>query len=421
MSLHPPDLHDGEAAALAARTAARAAGDGLAEIAYALVDAPRRPARRRRHAARPPADRLRARERRPGRRARRRSPRACRRASSRRPGAWTACGASSTSTSRAAAVDFDVALDWGLVGSGFARRVLQAAIAIPFGSTSTYREVAGAAGSPQRLSRGRQRAGRQPDPDRRALPPRAGEHGRPRRLHRRPGPQAPAARHRGGGRRGAATTVWRMTAPIDPNDHDVFLLRQRIKLVINQYEFFLPSADGKPGEPLCFVEQKRFKFKEDIRFYTDESKTQELLRIKARQAFDPRATYDVTDDLGATIGAIQKVFGQSLLRSTYRILDAQGEEVAITTEKSLPIALFRRAVGFVPVHRERRRLAADPLPLRLQERRADHRPQHAPDVQDPRQLHDRHEPRQRPHPRPPPRARDRRRHGCAAGPLGLCP
>jgi uncharacterized protein YxjI len=142
--------------------------------------------------------------------------------------------------------------------------------------------------------------------------------------------------------------VHAMTAPIDPNDHDVFLLRQRIKLVINHYEFFLPGPDGSPGEPLAFVEQKRFKFKEDIRFYTDESKTQELLRIKARQAFDPRATYDVTDDLGNKIGAIQKVFGASLLRSTYRILGKDGEELAITTEKSMPIALLRRAVGFIP-------------------------------------------------------------------------
>ena len=139
-----------------------------------------------------------------------------------------------------------------------------------------------------------------------------------------------------------------MTPPINPNDHDRFLLRQRFTLAINRYEFFLPAADGSPGEAICFVEQKRFKFKEDIRFYTDASKSQELLRIKARQRFDPRATYDVTDDLGAKVGAIQKVFGASLLRSTYRIFDAAGEEIAITTEKSLGIALFRRAVGFIP-------------------------------------------------------------------------
>jgi uncharacterized protein YxjI len=142
--------------------------------------------------------------------------------------------------------------------------------------------------------------------------------------------------------------------PVNPNDHDVFLLRQRIKLVINQYEFFLPGGAETPGVPestsdkICFVEQKRFKFKEDIRFYTDDTKTQEILRIKARQRFDPRATYDVTDELGGKIGSIQKVFGTSLFRSTYRINGANDEELCIVTERSLGVALFRRLVGFVP-------------------------------------------------------------------------
>jgi uncharacterized protein YxjI len=136
---------------------------------------------------------------------------------------------------------------------------------------------------------------------------------------------------------------------VDPNQHDVFLLRQRIKLVINQYEFFLPGSDsGGLGERICFVEQKRFTFKEDIRFYLDDSKQDELLRIKARQRFDPRATYDVTDETGTKIGEIQKVFGKSLLRSTYRINDASGAELATATEKKMWVALLRRAVGFIP-------------------------------------------------------------------------
>jgi uncharacterized protein YxjI len=136
---------------------------------------------------------------------------------------------------------------------------------------------------------------------------------------------------------------------VDPNQHDVFVLRQKIKLVINQYEFFLPAEDGStPGDPICFVEQKRFKFKEDIRFYLDAAKTHELLRIKARQRFDPRATYDITDETGTKIGEISKVFGASLLRSTFRINDASGQELFISTEKSLGVALGRRAVGFIP-------------------------------------------------------------------------
>jgi methylated-DNA-[protein]-cysteine S-methyltransferase len=44
--------------------------------------------------------------------------------------------------------EFDTPLDWSLT-RGFGRRVLQATAAIPFGSVSTYRTVAGQAGNPR--------------------------------------------------------------------------------------------------------------------------------------------------------------------------------------------------------------------------------------------------------------------------------
>jgi hypothetical protein len=142
-----------------------------------------------------------------------------------------------------------------------------------------------------------------------------------------------------------------MTTPslLDPNQHDRFILRQRFRPVVNEYEFSLPEVNGdEPGPPFCFVRQRRFTFKEDIRFYADDSRSVELMRIKARQRFDPRARYDVTAADGSKIGEIQKVFGASLLRSTYRLYDPNGVEVATAAEQSLPVALFRRAVGFVP-------------------------------------------------------------------------
>lgn len=119
--------------------------------------------------------------------------------------------------------------------------------------------------------------------------------------------------------------------------------------MINEYEFSLPQGmTDTPGVPFSFVQQKRFKFKEDIRFYLDDSRTKELMRIKARQRFDPAARYDVTTPEGERIGQIQKVFGASLLRSTYVLYDAGESEVARVTEKNLFVALFRRLVGFLP-------------------------------------------------------------------------
>jgi uncharacterized protein YxjI len=129
---------------------------------------------------------------------------------------------------------------------------------------------------------------------------------------------------------------------------DRFILRQRFAPVVNRYEFSLPAEDGTPGATICFAEQKRFKFKEDIRFFTDDTKTQELMRLKARQRFDPAARYDVTDAQGAKIGEIQKAFGASLIRSTYVLYDAEGEETARAAERNLFVALFRRLVGLVP-------------------------------------------------------------------------
>ena len=139
-----------------------------------------------------------------------------------------------------------------------------------------------------------------------------------------------------------------MSLDFDPNAHDVFLLRQKWAPVVNRYYFSLPNAEGKEGQVFAFVQQKRFTFKEDIRFFTDESKGTQWLAIKARQRFDPAARYDITGPGGERVGSIQKAFAKSLLRSTYLLFDAAGNQVCEASERSLGVALLRRLVGFVP-------------------------------------------------------------------------
>jgi hypothetical protein len=131
--------------------------------------------------------------------------------------------------------------------------------------------------------------------------------------------------------------------------HDSFFIDQLIRPIANLYRISSLGIDGaSAGEPLAFVRQKKLAIKEDIRFFADETEAEELFRIKARQIFEVRGRYDVTSPEGARIGVLEKVFGASLLRSTWRIYDADDQQVALAQEKSMPVAILRRLIDFVP-------------------------------------------------------------------------
>ena len=123
---------------------------------------------------------------------------------------------------------------------------------------------------------------------------------------------------------------------------DRFVIDQLIKPMVNLYRISAGST------PVAFVRQKRMAIKEDIRFYADESETRELWRIKARSMMEISARYDVTTPEGETIGVLGKVFGKSLLRSTWQVLDAGGQALAVATERSMSIAVLRRLIEVVP-------------------------------------------------------------------------
>jgi len=123
---------------------------------------------------------------------------------------------------------------------------------------------------------------------------------------------------------------------------DRFVIDQLIRPMVNLYRI---QADGTP---VAFVRQKRMAIKEDIRFYADESQTDELFRIKARALMEFGGRYDVTTPAGERVGVLGKVFGKSLLRSTWSIMDANEQELAIAKERSVPIAILRRAIDLVP-------------------------------------------------------------------------
>jgi uncharacterized protein YxjI len=123
---------------------------------------------------------------------------------------------------------------------------------------------------------------------------------------------------------------------------DRFTIDQLIRPMANLYRI------STAAQPVAFVRQKKLAIKEDIRFYADESQTDELFRIKARGVMELGGRYDVTTPAGERVGVLEKIFGKSLLRSTWRILDANEQELAIAKERSQFWAIVRRVIDAVP-------------------------------------------------------------------------
>ncbi|MFD7919934.1 hypothetical protein ACFV3R_11995 [Streptomyces sp. NPDC059740] len=134
--------------------------------------------------------------------------------------------------------------------------------------------------------------------------------------------------------------------PEQPTHVPEFIIRQKVKLAVNQYRILGVQPDGTEGELFAFAQQKLFKLKEEVVFYTDESRTRPLFSFKARKTLDVHSGVDVLDHEGEPIGYFKKEFARSLLRSTWT-LKAEGLET-LGQERSPVIAVVRRLWQFLP-------------------------------------------------------------------------
>ena len=132
------------------------------------------------------------------------------------------------------------------------------------------------------------------------------------------------------------------------------IVRQRIRMMVNQYEVHAVGPGGSESGVVAFAQQKRMAFKEQVTLYSDDTKQVPLLGFKARQVMDLGATYDVTDAAGTPIGLFKKNVRESLLRTTWH-LEQPGYGVMTGQETNLAVALLRRFVeslSWLPYHFE---------------------------------------------------------------------
>jgi uncharacterized protein YxjI len=119
---------------------------------------------------------------------------------------------------------------------------------------------------------------------------------------------------------------------------DRYLLKRQVLALTGKFRIYDPN-----GQLLLFSQQKMFRLREDIRVYSDESMSQELLYIQARQIIDFSAAYDVIDSTTSQrVGVLRRKGFRSLLRDEWHVLDASENFLGTLQEDSMSRALLRR-------------------------------------------------------------------------------
>lgn len=104
------------------------------------------------------------------------------------------------------------------------------------------------------------------------------------------------------------------------------------------------------GSVIGFCKQKAFKLKEDIKLYTDEGMSEELLSLQAQSIIDFGASYSITIPDGTSLGTLRrKGMKSSFVRDEWTIFNPNGEAIAKIHETGSFAPIARRYVDFASI------------------------------------------------------------------------
>lgn len=127
---------------------------------------------------------------------------------------------------------------------------------------------------------------------------------------------------------------------------NTYLISKKLLKILGE-EFYIYTDDNK-DVLIGYSEQKALKIKEDIRVFSDKSKSNKILNIKQRNVIDTLGRFDFTDpNTGGSLGGIRRNWGKSWLRDSYSIYGPDGQVYCEIKEDSLMNAMLRRLVPFL--------------------------------------------------------------------------
>lgn len=135
-----------------------------------------------------------------------------------------------------------------------------------------------------------------------------------------------------------------MSTKIDIRPGESYIIRRKVfKIFGAAFHIYDPA-----GNVVGYCKQKAFKLKEDLRIYTDESCSAELMNIKARAIIDFGTTYDVALANGPSLGSLRrKGITSTFLRDHWLVFSPDNRQIGEITENGSFLAIARRFIELV--------------------------------------------------------------------------
>ena len=103
------------------------------------------------------------------------------------------------------------------------------------------------------------------------------------------------------------------------------------------------------GRTLFYVREKIFAWKDLIKVYSDETKSELLYQIKSNRVIDFQQTFTISDSNSRIIGKVRRRSIQSLWKSTFKLMDENDNHDFKIKEKNAFTKFWDALFGEIPI------------------------------------------------------------------------
>lgn len=108
-------------------------------------------------------------------------------------------------------------------------------------------------------------------------------------------------------------------------------------------------ARDASGQTICYVREKIFAWRDQIKIYDDESKSNLLYELVSNKLIDFQQTFTITDYTARVVGKVRRKTLHSLWRSTFRLMDREDNHDHTIQEKNPWTKFMDGVFGEIPL------------------------------------------------------------------------